>query len=69
MNVVANRKTPKLLTVKQAAEILDVAEVTLRRWDASGKFKARRHPMNNYRVYAERDVLRLRDRIWSGKAA
>jgi len=69
LNVVANRKAPRLLTVKQAAEILGVAEVTLRRWDAAGKFKARRHPMNNYRVYAERDVLRLRDRILLGKAA
>jgi site-specific DNA-methyltransferase (adenine-specific) len=66
---VAKRRPPRLLTIKQAAEILNVAEVTLRRWDASGKFKARRHPMNNYRVYPERDVLRLRERIWSGKAA
>ncbi len=60
---------PKLLTIKQAAEILGVAEVTLRRWDALGKFKAKRHPMNGYRLYAERDVIRLRDRIDSGRAA
>jgi len=60
---------PKILTIKQAAQILGVAEVTLRRWDALGKFKAHRHPMNGYRLYAERDVLRLRDRIWSGRAA
>jgi DNA-binding transcriptional MerR regulator len=60
---------PKLLTIKQAAEILAVAEVTLRRWDSAGKFRARRHPMSNYRMYIERDVLRLRDRIWSGRAA
>jgi DNA-binding transcriptional MerR regulator len=66
---VRTKARPKLLTIKQAAEILDVAEVTLRRWDALGKFKARRHPMNGYRIYAEKDVLRLRDRIWSGRAA
>lgn len=60
---------PKLLTIKRAAEILGVAEVTLRRWDALGKFKAKRHPMNSYRLYAERDVIRLRDRIDSGRAA
>jgi DNA-binding transcriptional MerR regulator len=60
---------PRLLTIKQAAEILGVAEVTLRRWDALGKFKAKRHPMNAYRLYAERDVVRLRDRIDSGRAA
>jgi site-specific DNA-methyltransferase (adenine-specific) len=68
MNIVATRR-PKLLTIKAAANILGVAEVTLRRWDALGKFKARRHPMNNYRVYTERDVLRLRERIWTGTAA
>jgi DNA-binding transcriptional MerR regulator len=60
---------PKLLTIKDAAHLLDVAEVTLRRWDAAGKFRARRHPMSNYRMYAETEVLRLRDRIWSGRAA
>jgi DNA-binding transcriptional MerR regulator len=69
MNAMAKSVLPKLLTIKEAAGLLRVAEVTLRRWDASGKFKAGRHPMNNYRVYAERDVLRLRGRIWSGKAA
>jgi len=55
--------------MKRAAEILGVAEVTLRRCVALGKFKARRHPMNGYRLYAERDVLRLRDGICSGRAA
>lgn len=69
MTVVASRTRPKLLTIKQAADLLGVAEATLRRWDANGKFKARRHPLNNYRVYFERDVLRLRDRIWAGRAA
>jgi DNA-binding transcriptional MerR regulator len=66
---VRTKARPKLLTIKQAAGILGVAEVTLRRWDALGKFKARRHPMNGYRIYAEKDVIRLRDRIWSGRAA
>lgn len=60
---------PKLLTIKQAAQVLGVAEVTLRRWDSQGKFKARRHPMSGYRLYVEKDVLRLRDRIWAGRAA
>jgi DNA-binding transcriptional MerR regulator len=58
-----------VLTIKQAAEVLGVAEVTLRRWDALGKFKARRHPMNGYRLYSERDVLRLRDQILGARAA
>jgi len=66
---VRTKARPKVLTIKQAAAILGVAEVTLRRWDGLGKFKARRHPMNGYRLYSERDVLRLRDRIVSGRAA
>jgi excisionase family DNA binding protein len=31
---------PKLLTIKQAAEILNVHSETLRRWDKQGKLKA-----------------------------
>jgi excisionase family DNA binding protein len=31
---------PKLLTIKQAAEILNVHTETLRRWDKRGKLKA-----------------------------
>jgi excisionase family DNA binding protein len=38
-------------TIKEAARLLGVSELTLRNWDKSGKFKAQRHPMNNYRVY------------------
>lgn len=38
-------------SIKEAAEILGVTPLTLRNWDRSGKFKAARHPMNNYRVY------------------
>lgn len=35
-----NTKLPKLLTIRQAAEILNVHVETLRRWDKSGKLKA-----------------------------
>lgn len=38
-------------SIKEAAEILGVSPLTLRNWDKAGKFKAQRHPMNNYRVY------------------
>lgn len=54
---------PTLLTVKDAALLLGVAEATLRRWDESGKFRAHRHPMNGYRLYREADLLRLKRRI------
>jgi len=59
----SRRKEEVLLTVKQAAAMLGVSIVTLRRWDESGRFPARRHPINGYRLYREQDVRRLRDEI------
>jgi len=49
----------KFITIKKAAEILGVSSLTLRNWDRSGKFKALRHPINNYRVYKFEDVEKL----------
>jgi len=60
---------PKIITIKEAAKILGVSEMTLRRWDQSGKFRARRHPLNDYRLYARADVLKLRRRILGERAA
>lgn len=34
------QELPKLLTIRQAAEVLNVHVETLRRWDKSGKLKA-----------------------------
>jgi DNA-binding transcriptional MerR regulator len=59
---------PDVLTIKEAAEILGVCEMTLRRWDRAGKFSPRRHPINGYRCYSRADVLKLRRQI-DGKAA
>ncbi len=44
------------ITIKQASKILNVSPLTLRNWDAKGKLKAYRHPMNNYRVYKIEDL-------------
>ena len=49
----------KYLSISQAAEILNVSPETLRRWDNNGKFKSTRHPINNYRVYSEEQVVRF----------
>lgn len=49
----------KYLTIGEAAEKLNVSSETLRRWDKSGKFLSSRHPINNYRVYHEDQVLKL----------
>lgn len=56
-------KMNKLINVKKAAEILGVNPETLRRWDRQGKLKARRHIMNNYRVYKLSKVIALRRKI------
>lgn len=66
------RKQPDLadlITIAEAAKLLGVSLPTLRRWDGSGKFRARRHPMNGYRMYARDDVLRLRKKIIEGERA
>ena len=54
----------KLITIKQAAELLGVSEQTLRRWDKSGKLKARRHPINGYRLYMRQTIIRLKRQIF-----
>jgi len=46
----------KYLTIKEVAKILGVTPQTLRNWDKSGKLKALRNPINNYRVYRAYDV-------------
>ena len=68
---VRKAKTPSkpVLLIAEAAEVLGVAQVTLRRWDASRRFTARRHPINGYRLYDTNAVLQLRDEINSGMRA
>lgn len=51
------------LTIKQAADFLDVSPLTLRNWDNSGKFSACRHPLNNYRVYKLEELEELKNKI------
>lgn len=46
------------ITVKEAAELLDVAPNTVRAWGASGRITEYRHPANNYRLY-RRDELEV----------
>jgi len=51
------------LTIKEAAKILGVSPMTLRRWDKNGKFKASRHPFNNYRIYNQKNIEKLRKKL------
>jgi len=55
----------KYYTVKEAAEMLGVTPLTLRNWDKSGKLKAYRNPINNYRIYKLVDVELFLRRIES----
>lgn len=41
----------KVITLNEAATYLCVSKSTLRNWDREGKLVAKRHPINNYRLY------------------
>ena len=55
--------TDEYVTIKQASIILGVSPLTLRNWDKNGKFKALRHPINNYRVYRIEDLKKVMEEI------
>jgi DNA (cytosine-5)-methyltransferase 1 len=46
----------KLLPLAEVADMLSVSKETLRRWDAAGKLKSVRHPVNGYRMYKPNDL-------------
>ena len=52
------------ITIKEAAEILGVSRMTLRRWDKKGKLKASRHPFNNYRIYKRELIEKIAKKIY-----
>jgi excisionase family DNA binding protein len=54
---------PKLLTTKQAAQILNVHENTVRRWSKRGIIKSYRIGSRSDRRFAEADINTLNARI------
>ena len=44
------------IKIDEAANMLNVNKMTLRRWDNAGKLKAYRHPINNWRLYKKQDI-------------
>lgn len=52
------------ITIKEAAEILGISPMTLRRWDKKGKIKASRHPFNNYRIYKRERIEKMAKKIY-----
>lgn len=47
------------LTISSASQVLGVSPNTLRHWGATGKIQEYRHPLNNYRLFKENDLLKL----------
>lgn len=62
-NSITMKNLKSYMTIGEAAQFLGVTEMTLRRWDKAGKFKAYRHPMSNYRLYRRSDLEILLSRI------
>ena len=46
----------RYLKIKEVAKLLGVTPLTLRNWDNSGKLRAYRNPINNYRLYKPGDI-------------
>ena len=51
------------ITVHEAAEVLGVAQNTVRKWGAAGKIPEYRHPANGYRLYKREELVAFLERI------
>ena len=49
---------PKLLKIREAAEMLGVNPETMRRWDRDGTLKAMRIGKRGHRMYDKNEILR-----------
>ena len=46
----------EVFSLSTVADLLSVSKETVRRWDNSGKLKAKRKPNSNYRYYLKEDL-------------
>lgn len=54
-------KREKRYLTKEVAKILGISKQTLFNWERASKIpKARRDPMNNYRYYTQKDLIKLK---------
>lgn len=53
----------RYLTINQTAKLIGVTTLTLRNWDNARKFRAARHPINNYRMYTLEQIEGLLKRM------
>jgi DNA-binding transcriptional MerR regulator len=51
------------LTVGDVAKLMGVNFQTIKRWDRLGKLKAKRHPINGYRLYEVGSVKNLLNKL------
>ena len=49
-------KLSEYVKTAEAAEILGVAQNTIRKWAAQGKIPVHRNPANGYRLFKRRDL-------------
>ena len=54
-----------LVTIGDAAEILGVSIMTLRRWDESGRLKAIRNKPSGVRYYRRKDLEIFKDYLFN----
>jgi excisionase family DNA binding protein len=59
LRIVVMEKLDGYLRIKEAAEYLGVSPNTLRNWGREGKILEHRHPVNNYRLYKEKELAKL----------
>lgn len=53
----------KLLQVKDAAELLGVSANTIRNWTKGGVLPELRHPVNGYRLFRQKDLLKVKRQL------
>lgn len=53
----------EFLRVKEAATFLGVSPNTIRNWGRDAKIPEYRHPMNNYRLYKQSDLEKIRRKL------
>lgn len=61
-------KLSEYVKTAEAAEILGVAQNTLRKWAAAGAIPMHRNPANGYRLFKRRDLEQFLQKIDSSSA-
>lgn len=55
------KQRKRLFSIQEIADELGVHKYTIYNWEKAGKMpKAKRDPMNNYRVYSEEDLRKIK---------